>query len=101
MNETNNNNELIIEFMKYPADPFAVVVKGRKYTYDELQFNISLDWLGPVAHRCLVLANTGDEWEMHYDAIQYGSIELNVENLYESVIGFIKFYFCLKQEIPA
>ncbi|NEU07787.1 hypothetical protein GZH53_05640 [Flavihumibacter sp. R14] len=101
MKENNNNNRLIIEFMKYPADHFTVVVRGRKYTYDELQFDTSHDWLTPVVRRCLVLANTGDEWDQYYDAIQYATLDSDIENLYEKVIDFITFYLSLKQEILA
>lgn len=45
------NNKLIAEFMNYLMDNEAVVVNSKGYSYEQLKFHLSWDWLMPAIQK--------------------------------------------------
>jgi len=97
------SNKLIAEFMcmkqgskKYNLMFHGLVVIDRTKTScaaDELRFNISWDWLMPVALKCVESAENmqADEWVSSIQT-SVASYKSTIESAYKEVIEFIKWY---------
>ena len=59
-------------------------------TYDELQFNISWDWLMPVVGKCYEYAELGSYERTEIEESLVGIININITH--KAVIEFIKWY---------
>ena len=90
-----NNNKLIAEFMGLPTEVFKSgklnyyfreFNSGSWYEEHELSYNVSWDWLMPVAEKCLT---TGDR--QHF-VINDALLTCNIEEVYKAVVEFIKEY---------
>jgi len=93
-----NNNKLIAEFMKLPTEVFNSGLlnyyhreynSGTWYEEHELSYNVSWDWLMPVANEII---KSRDEQNADWDLtdFKYGLQSTNIDMLYKAVIEFIK-----------
>jgi len=87
------DNKIIAEFMGVPqgkhthfmVEPFAL----ESYAdVDDLKYDASWDWLIPVVQECLTKGEDEDEWDAIYNAV--GTID--IEDIYQAVVEFIKTY---------
>jgi hypothetical protein len=83
------NNKLIAEFMG------LVVSDSDNYTSElhtnvdvDLEYHTSWDWLMPVVQECLTKGEDEHEWDAIYNAV--GTID--IEDVYQAVVEFIKEY---------
>jgi hypothetical protein len=76
------NNKLIGDFMDIRSTGLSVY-KESAYKYHE-----SWDWLMPVVQECLTKGEDEHEWDAIYNAV--GTIDM--ENIYQAVVEFIKTY---------
>tara|TARA_R100000951_G_scaffold101869_1_gene93593 strand:- start:420 stop:716 length:297 start_codon:yes stop_codon:yes gene_type:complete len=94
MNNTNENNKIITEFMGNPTifnpihDANLYQIKEQSnmtYYIDELQYNTSWDWLMPVVHKCR------QQNRLEYFDFVYYAIEMcDINVTYKAVLEFIK-----------
>ena len=87
--ETTENNKLIAEFdQKYSIGFGLYDFDGCHYELDKLEFHKSWDWLMPVVQKIKDTPTYGST-----DGIDFVlTCDLTKENLYESVVEFIKAY---------
>ncbi len=87
--ETIENNKLIAEFdQKYSIGFGLYDFDGCHYELDKLEFHKSWDWLMPVVQKIKDTPTYGST-----DGIDFVlTCDLTKENLYESVVEFIKAY---------
>jgi hypothetical protein len=76
------DNKLIGNFMDIRNTGLSVY-KESAYKYHE-----SWDWLMPVVQECLTKGEDEHEWDAIYNAV--GTIDM--ENIYQAVVEFIKTY---------
>jgi hypothetical protein len=82
MNNTNENNKLILEFMGYPN--VANDEDKKDYLEDCVKYHSSWDWLIPVIDKC---------YQEHMSKhIVYAVMTCNKNKAYQAVIKFIKEY---------
>ena len=95
-----NDNKLIAEFMELPTEVFNSGLlnyyhreynSGAWYEEHELSYNVSWDWLMPVANEII---KSRDEQNADWDLtdLKYGLQSTNIDMLYKAVIEFIKTY---------
>lgn len=95
-----NDNKLIAEFMELPTEVFNSGLlnyyhreynSGTWYEEHELSYNVSWDWLMPVANEII---KSRDEQNADWDFtdLKYGLQSTNIGMLYKAVIEFIKTY---------
>ena len=95
-----NDNKLIAEFMELPTEVFNSGLlnyyhreynSGTWYEEHELSYNVSWDWLMPVANEII---KSRDEQNADWDLtdLKYGLQSTNIDMLYKAVIEFIKTY---------
>lgn len=100
MKTIEENNKLIAEFMELNTTKFnsGIVNYYRKefnsgtwYEEHELSYNLSWDWLMPVAHEIIL---SRDEQNADWDLtdLMYALTTTNMELIYKAVVEFIKFY---------
>tara|TARA_R110002020_G_scaffold245766_3_gene459460 strand:+ start:6821 stop:7102 length:282 start_codon:yes stop_codon:yes gene_type:complete len=87
------NNKRIAEFMGYESYKFRgytmFVYEENNHRADiDLQYLTSWDWLMPVVNKCMQTGDNTDEWDALSDALS----TINITNVYEAVVEFIKFY---------
>jgi len=87
--ETIENNKLIAEFNQKGSIGFGLYdFNGCHYELDKLEFHKSWDWLMPVVQKIKDTPTYGST-----DGIDFVlTCDLTKENLYESVVEFIKYY---------
>jgi hypothetical protein len=92
------DNKLIAEFMGLPTEVFKSgklnyyfreFNSGSWYEEHELSYNVSWDWLIPVAEKCLTTDEPSDG--QHY-FINDALLTCNIEVVYDRVVEFIKEY---------
>ena len=107
MNNTNENNKLIAEFMGLDTEVFKSG-KVNYYYYDkvskqeifleahELPYNVSWNWLMPVIERINILVMEDDFYELYnseeWDNITHTLIQIKIKYVYQAVVEFIKEY---------
>ena len=101
------NNKLICEFMKYEKDclhhgsrlqiyyqipdPIKKISSG--FWEDELPFYKSWDYLIPVIRKCIqIFEKYEDVYGEKVDKLECALSQLNIKEVYLSVIDFIKLY---------
>tara|TARA_R100000654_G_scaffold529_2_gene1976 strand:- start:1677 stop:1979 length:303 start_codon:yes stop_codon:yes gene_type:complete len=94
-----SNNKLIAEFMELPTEVFkpSGIINyyhkeynsGTWYEAHELSYNVSWDWLMPVAEKCLTSDEKTDG--QHY-FINDALLTCNIDVVYDRVVEFIKDY---------
>ena len=95
-----NNNKLIAEFMKLPTEVSKAGLlnyyhreynSGSWYEEHELSYNVSWDWLMPVANEII---KSRDEQNADWDLtdLKYALQTTNIDMVYQAVIEFIENY---------
>lgn len=95
-----NNNKLIAEFMKLPTEVSKAGLlnyyhreynSGTWYEEHELSYNVSWDWLMPVANEII---KSRDEQNADWDLtdLKYALQTTNIDMVYQAVIEFIENY---------
>ena len=90
MNNTNENNILLAEFMQKGSEGFGIYeFKGCFYNLNQLKFHCSWDWLIPVANEII---KSRDEQNAYWDLtnLKYALCTTNIEYVYKAVVEFIK-----------
>jgi|TARA_R110002167_G_scaffold75000_1_gene209776 hypothetical protein len=93
-----NNNKLIAEFMELPTEVSKAGLlnyyhreynSGTWYEEHELSYNVSWDWLMPVANEII---KSRDEQNADWDLtdLKYGLQSTSIDMVYQAVIEFIK-----------
>ncbi len=80
------DNKLIAEFMGYSPVIGVYVSRKDEFHIDEMQYDISWDWLMPVVDKCYEVADNPEQCK----SIRYGLLETDIEYLYRAVVRFIK-----------
>ena len=96
MEEFEEGNIMIAKFMNVPqgshthfmVEPFSLESYANA---DDLKYNISWDWLMPVAVKCF---NEQDKVSDNFSFVLNDALlETNIDSLYKAVLEFIKEYF--------
>lgn len=86
MNNTNENNKIIAEFLGYEVNyNKCYSPKYNDGTIAPMMFHKSWDWLIPVIEKCYVLDTT-----TYYRTIHYSMESFDIEKVYIEVVDFIK-----------
>lgn len=94
---TLENNKLIAEFMNLPTERFnsGILNYGFDeawYELEELSYHESWDWLMPVVEGCLKEIPSTMKEELFTSDIHDALWTINIDEVYKSVVTFIKWY---------
>ena len=96
-----DDNKLIAEFMGLPKEKIGLGIRQETiygishddwYTYDNLNYHISWDWLMPVVEKCFVIHNKLDKADDLIFKLNDALLTTNIDSLYKVVVEFIKWY---------
>ena len=62
------------------------------YSFSELKYHSSWDWLMPCIEKCLATIVNSEEYEYHYAKIHDALWSINISEVYNEVVEFIKWY---------
>jgi len=99
-----NNNKLIAEFMELPTEVSKAGLlnyyhreynSGTWYEEHELSYNVSWDWLMPVANEIIKLRDEqNSDWDL--TDLEYALQTTNIDMVYKAVIEFIECLWFVK-----
>ena len=98
------NNKLIAEFMELPTEVSKAGLlnyyhreynSGTWYEEHELSYNVSWDWLMPVANEIIKLRDEQNaDWDL--TDLEYALQTTNIDMVYKAVIEFIECLWFVK-----
>ena len=95
-----NNNKLIAEFLGFQQtnigwyDSEEVLLRTeRDNTFDDLKFDTDWNWLMKAVEKCLTKLDTYNiTTNEHYNNIHDSLWSINITEVYNAVVEFIKFH---------
>ena len=98
MDNTIENNKLIAEFMGFQSTSLGwfdneehLINVEKDNTFDDLKFHKDWNWLMGVAEKCLTV-NVDVEPINHYFIINDALLTININEVYNACVEFIKWY---------
>ena len=98
MDNTTENNKLMAEFMGFQSTSLGwfdneehLINVEKDNTFDDLKFHKDWNWLMSVVEKCLTL-NVDVEPINHYFIINDALLTININEVYNACVEFIKWY---------
>ena len=95
---TETNNKLMAEFMGFQSTSLGwfdneehLINVEKDNTFDDLKFHKDWNWLMEVAEKCLTV-NVDVEPINHYFIINDALLTININEVYNACVEFIKWY---------
>ncbi len=84
------DNKLIAEFMGYSPVSGVYVSRKDEFHIDEMQYDISWDWLMPVVQECRLESRCKYDTDDNWDKIHWALEDCDIDKTYDAVVNFIR-----------